>query len=75
MQWSDAASAGDRMAKEGKRTEVLKIRIDPELLELVKGKAKTLNLDVSTFVRWCIMTGLVLGDLSAFVRTKMNHHE
>ena len=59
------------MAKEGTQTEVLKLRIDPELLELVKEKARSLNLDVSTFVRWCIMTGLVLGDLNAFVRTRI----
>ena len=59
------------MAKEGKHTETLKIRIDPELLELVKEKAKSLNMDVSTFVRWCILTGIVLGDLNAFVRTKI----
>ena len=59
------------MAKEGTQTEVLKLRIDPELLELVKEKAKSLNLDVSTFVRWCIMTGLVLGDLNAFVHTRI----
>ena len=65
------ASAGDPMAKEAKQTDVLKIRIDPELHELVREKAKGLNLDVSTFVRWCILTGLVLGDLNAFVRTRI----
>ena len=59
------------MTKESKQTEVLKLRIDPELLELVKVKAKSLNLDVSTFVRWCILTGLVLGDLNTFVHTRM----
>jgi len=59
------------MEKEGVQSEILKLRIDPELLELVKEKAKSLNLDVSTFVRWCIMTGLVLGDLNAFVRTRI----
>ena len=59
------------MAKEGKQTEVLKLRIDPELLEIVKKKAKSLNLDVSTFVRWCILTGLVLGDLNVFVKARM----
>jgi len=59
------------MPTEKRQTEVLKIRIDPELLELIKEKAKSLNLDVSTFVRWCILTGLVLGDLNAFVRTRI----
>ena len=55
---------------EGKYTETLKVRIDPDLLESVKEKAKGLNTDVSTFVRWCILTGLFLGDLNAFVRTQ-----
>jgi len=59
------------MSTEKRQTEVLKLRIDPELLELVKEKAKHLNLDVSTFVRWCILTGIVLGDLNSFVRSKM----
>ena len=58
------------MVSEKRQTEVLKVRIDPELLRLVRQKAESLNLDVSTFVRWCIMTGLVLGDLNAFVRKK-----
>jgi len=26
---------------------------------------------VSTFVRWCIMNGLVLGDLNPFVHTRI----
>ncbi len=59
------------MPREGKQTEVLKLRIDPELLELVREKAKALNIDVSTFVRWCILTGIVLGDLTSFVRAKV----
>ncbi|HEV8594260.1 MAG TPA: hypothetical protein VGR51_01895 [Thermoplasmata archaeon] len=55
---------------EGKYTETLRVRIDPELLEQVKEKSKGLNTDVSTYVRWCIMTGLFLDDLNAFVRTQ-----
>jgi len=58
------------MEGEGKYTETLKVRIDPQLLESVKEKAKSLNTDTSTFVRWCITTGLFLGDLNAFVRTQ-----
>ena len=63
------------MTRESKQTETLKLRIDPELLELVKEKAKSLNVDVSTFVRWCILTGVFLGDLNAFVRSKMGKSE
>jgi len=32
-------------------------------------------VDVSTFVRWCILTGVFLGDLNAFVRSKMGKSE
>lgn len=59
------------MPTEKRQTEVLKIRIDPELLELVKEKATSLNLDVSTFVRWCIMTGVFLSDVNSFVRVRL----
>ena len=58
------------MPRESKQTEVLKLRIDPELLGLVQERAKALGMDVSTFVRWCILTGVVLGDLNSFVRTR-----
>ena len=46
------------------------MRIDPELLEAVKAKSSSLHTDVSTYVRWCIQTGLFLDDLNAFVRTQ-----
>ena len=46
------------------------MRIDPELLAAVKAKAGGLHTDVSTYVRWCIQTGLFLDDLNAFVRTQ-----
>jgi predicted HicB family RNase H-like nuclease len=63
------------MPTEKRQTGVLKLRIDPELLELVKEKAKALNMDVSTFVRWCILTGIVLGDLNSFVRSKVGKRD
>ncbi len=55
---------------EGKYTETLRVRIDPELLDAVREKAKSLNTDLSTYVRWCIQTGLFLDDLNAFVRAQ-----
>ncbi len=58
------------MAIEGKYTKTLKVRIDPELYEQVKKKAKKLDTDVSTYVRWCIQTGLYLEDLNSFIRSK-----
>ncbi len=58
------------MTVEGKYTKTLKVRIDPELYEHVKEEAKKLNTDVSTYVRWCIQTGLYLEDLNSFIRSK-----
>ena len=51
--------------------EVLTIRIDSSLLQLVRDKAADLGMDVSTFVRWCIVTGASLSDLNAFIRAKV----
>jgi hypothetical protein len=58
------------MEKEGKYTKVIKVRIDPELLDQVKDEAKKLNTDLSTYVRWCIRTGLYLEDLNTFIRAR-----
>ncbi len=54
----------------GKYTKTLKVRIDPELLEQVKEESERLNTDISTYVRWCIQTGLYFKDLNSFVRSK-----
>lgn len=59
------------MPKDSKYTETLKVRIDPELLDSVKGKARDLGTDVSTYVRWCLRTALFLDDVNAFVRSQM----
>jgi predicted DNA-binding protein len=58
------------MTQEGKYTKTLKVRIDPELYDHVKEEAKKLGTDVSTYVRWCIQTGLYLEDLNTFIRSK-----
>ena len=58
------------MEKEGKYTKTLKVRVDPDLLEHVKIEAKKLNTDVSTYIRWCIHTGLYLEDLNSFIRSR-----
>ena len=58
------------MEKEGRYTKTLKVRIDPELLDRAKEEAKRLNTDLSTYVRWCIRTGLYLEDLNSFIRSK-----
>lgn len=58
------------MTQEGKYTKTLKVRIDSEMLGHIKEEANRLGTDVSTYVRWCIRTGLYLKDLSSFVRSK-----
>ena len=58
------------MTTERKYSVTLKVRIEPHLLEKVKEKAGSLDTDISTYVRWCIQTGLFLGDLSTFIRGK-----
>jgi predicted HicB family RNase H-like nuclease len=63
------------LATEGKYSKTLKVRIDNDLLEHVKDEAKRLDTDVSTYVRWCIRTGLYLGDLNTFVRSKSGENE
>ena len=59
------------MAKEGRYTGLLKLRIEPDLLQRAQERADTLGVELSTFVRWCILTGLFLPDLNTFVRSKM----
>ena len=63
------------MTAEGKYTRTLKVRIDPELLERVREESKKQKTDVSTYVRWCIQTGLYLGDLNLFIRSKSGENE
>ena len=58
------------MEKEGKYTKIIKVRVDPELLDQVKEEVKKLNTDLSTYVRWCIRTGLYLEDLNSFIRSR-----
>jgi hypothetical protein len=58
------------MVAEGKYSKILKVRIDPELLDSVKAEADRLNTDVSNYVRWCIQTGLYLKDLNSFIYSK-----
>ncbi len=58
------------MEKEGKYTKIIKVRVDPELLEHVKAEAKKLNTDISTYIRWCTRTGLYLEDLNSFIRSR-----
>ncbi len=58
------------MQKEGKYSKNLRIRVDPELYELAKQEAKRLNTDLSTYIRWCIRTGLYLKDVNKVMKSK-----
>ena len=57
------------MEKEGKNTKVLRIRIDQELLDQLRDEAKRLDTDISSYVRWCLRTGLYMKDLNLFLRS------
>jgi predicted HicB family RNase H-like nuclease len=54
-----------------KYSKTLKLRIDPDLYEQLRQEAERLDIDVSTYVRWCVQTGLYLKDLNSFVRSKV----
>lgn len=58
------------MEKEKKYTKNLRVRVDPELFELAKKAAKKNDTDLSTFVRWCIRTGLYLKDVNLEMKSK-----
>ena len=61
----------EERARPGRRTEVLTVRISPDLLRALREKSKDLDTDLSSFVRWCLVTGIYLGDLNTFVRTRL----
>jgi hypothetical protein len=58
------------MATKGKNTRTLKVRIDADLFKQMEVEIDRLLTDMSTYVRWCIRTGLYLKDLNSFVRSK-----
>jgi predicted HicB family RNase H-like nuclease len=58
------------MEKESKYSKNLRVRVDPELYELAKQEAKRLNTDMSTYIRWCIRTGLYLKDVNKVMKSK-----
>ncbi len=57
------------MEKEGKNTKVLRVRIDQELLDQLRTETNSLDTDISSYVRWCLRTGLYLKDLNLFLRS------
>jgi hypothetical protein len=60
---------------EEKYSKTVRIRIEPELLDLVKVETERLDTDMSTYIRWCIRTALYLEDLNLFLRSKSKEKE
>jgi len=60
---------------DGSFSEILELRMEPDLLRAIREKAKTLNVQVSTLARWCVTTGLFLFDLKSFVRSRTEAEE
>ncbi len=48
----------------------IQVEIDQELLDHLEAEAEKQGTDVSTYVRWCIRTGLYLDDLNLFIRDR-----
>lgn len=63
------------MPRKRKPDEYLVIRIEPEVLATMRARAKSLGVDLGTFARWCIQTGVLLTDLNSFVRSKLGELE
>ena len=63
-------SEQDVDCEEKEQTETITVPVDSQLLRRIEEKAKSLDIDVVTYVRWCIYTGLMLEDLNVFVRSK-----
>ncbi len=63
------------MTLEEKQMISLKIRIEEELLERIKKEAKKQDTDLSTYVRWCLRTGLYLEDLNHFLQSRIDENK
>ena len=75
MKRDDGMVEDDRVAKAKDSTRTVKVRVDPELYERLMTESRTLDGDVSTYVWWCIQTGLYLKDLNTYVRSKSKEEE
>lgn len=58
------------MAKEGKYSKVLTIRMDPALFEEARLEAESLGMDISDFVRGCLRTGMYLHEMNAALKSR-----
>ena len=48
----------------------LTVRVDHDLLERVRGEAVRFGIDAPTYIKWCILMGLSIGDVNLFIRSR-----
>ncbi len=60
------------MTLEERNDKILRVRIEEELLKQIKTEAQKQDTDLSTYVRWCLQTGLYLDDLSQFLQSRID---
>ena len=58
------------MTQGDRKMRKIEVNMNSDLLELVEEEVDRLDTDISTYVRWCIRSGLYLKDLNSFVRSK-----
>ena len=58
--------------EEGNSDEILALKIEQELLDQIKERVEDLDTDIPTFIKWCIQTGLFLGNVNSFVKLKIS---
>lgn len=61
---------GGQILINNRYSRTLKLKIDPELYRRIIKEAHKREVDVPTYIRWCIQTGIYLDDLNAFVRSQ-----
>jgi hypothetical protein len=63
------------MKTDDRYTKTIQVRIDPDLLDDVRKEAERLNTDMSTYIRWCIRTGIYLEEVNTYIRSCENESE
>jgi hypothetical protein len=65
-----------RSAKGSKRGDrILKVRVDGAFYDEIKSTTDRLGLEISTFVRYCIRTGMYLEELNQYLQGKRERNE
>lgn len=59
-------------SEKGDSDEVLALKIEQDLLDQIRVRVEDLDTDVPTFIKWCIQTGLFLGNVNSFVKLKIS---